>query len=340
MFVSTERAIDGQALAARPFTLVTLRSSGLKGKSPVDRLAALARLPLALLQAAGHILRFKPMVVLGVGGYVTGPVLLAARLLGRPTCIHEQNSIPGMTNRILARVVQRVCVSIPGSEQRFPAKKTVLTGNPVRKELAGIAPEFGAGKEGTTLLVLGGSQGAHRVNRLVVEALAGQRQIPNNFRVIHQTGHLDEEWVREEYGKLGIQARVGAFFTDMAQLYRAADLVVSRAGATTLAELALLGKPVIMIPYPHAADNHQESNGQYLVDRGAARMFVEREMDGGRLGQEIMGLLGDSGAREKMARAIHALAKPDAAGAIVDQCLALAGRSEGGTVSRTGRLDV
>jgi UDP-N-acetylglucosamine--N-acetylmuramyl-(pentapeptide) pyrophosphoryl-undecaprenol N-acetylglucosamine transferase len=258
-----------------------------------------------------------------VGGYVTGPVILAARLLGIPCGIHEQNSVPGLANRLLGKIVNRIFISLPGSETYFPARKTVFSGNPVRRELlAAAATPRTAEKELPTLLVLGGSQGAHRVNMLVIEALAAQQStLPPGFTVLHQTGPHDEEMVRNRYARLGIKAQVATFFDNMAGLYQQANLVVSRAGATTLAELMIFQKPAILIPFPYAADDHQEKNGRYLVEHGGARMFIEAELTAQTLGEEILELFYNTGERQRLAANIGTLARPRATETIVQHCL-------------------
>ena len=322
LFVSTDRAIDNKTLAARIFEKKSIACQPLKGKSLWGTLKSVAQLPISLCQALRIVRTFKPQLVLGVGGYVTGPVVLAARLLGAKTCIHEQNSIPGMANRMLGKIVHQVYISIPGSEDFFPNGKAVLTGNPVRTELL---QEAGQQKDQTaakTVLVLGGSQGAHRVNSLMVEAFA-QSQSGDTVQVRHQTGSSDEEWVRKAYAAAGVAAQVSSFITDMAVAYRDADLVVSRAGATTLAELAVLGKPAILIPYPYAADDHQTTNAAFLARGGAALMFQERELDGVKLRGEILGLLNDAPRLQSMAAQMKQFARPEATAAIVDKSVEL-----------------
>jgi len=229
LFVGTERQTDARVLANRSFDVTSISCLGLKGKGGLARLKALVRLPFSLLQALSIMKRFRPALVLGVGGYVTGPVLLAAKLKGIATCIHEQNSVPGMANRALGKFVDRVFLSMPGSEQYFLVGKRVLTGNPVRGELLRLAEQRKKENDcSLSLLVLGGSLGARRVNSLVTEALAAMKEdLPKGFRVIHQTGSHDEEQVRKRYEKDGISCKVSAFFTDMAAVYDRADLVVS-----------------------------------------------------------------------------------------------------------------
>ena len=352
LFIGTGREIDRRALAAKPYRQATLTGSGLKGISWRGRLASLARLPLGFFQAWRLLREFKPDLVLGVGGYVTGPVLLAARLLGAVTCIHEQNTVPGLANRLLGRFVHLVFLSLPGSEHYFPAAKTRLVGNPLRPELLAAAeksavPAARAGEaapadpsdpsapatqpaaglktsQSVAVLVLGGSQGAHRVNELMLAAatiLAGEGW---RLELTHQAGQADVAMLESGYRQAGIEARVEAFVTDMAVVYRRADLVVSRAGATTLAELALFGKPALLIPYPYAADDHQRRNAEIMVGEQAAVMKNEAELDGASLAAELRRLLADRPGLAAMGRRARTLARPEAALDIIKECAALA----------------
>jgi UDP-N-acetylglucosamine--N-acetylmuramyl-(pentapeptide) pyrophosphoryl-undecaprenol N-acetylglucosamine transferase len=324
MFIGTHRKMDQNSLSQYGFATRSIHCLGIKGKNILSLLQALAVLPLSFLEAAYHILRFKPEIVLGVGGYVTGPVVAMAKILGRPTVIHEQNSIPGLANRQLGRLAGRICLSIPGSEVCFPIAKVVLTGNPVRRQIMDLAlrRQESAIKPEVTVMILGGSQGAHRVNELAVEALIQYRKdVPQGLKVIHQTGIADEQMVRGRYADAGIEARVAAFFTNMAELYQQADLMISRAGATTLAEAAVLGKPAILIPYPYAADNHQEKNALFYVKGGGAVLFPERDLTGSKLADTVKQLVGDPKRRQEMAEAMKRLSQPQAAEKIVDVCL-------------------
>lgn len=322
LFVGTGRPTDERVLANKRFDRTSLRCGGLKGKSLGERLTALMQLPLATFAAVRLMRQFRPQVVLGVGGYVTGPVLMAARLTGIPSCIHEQNSVPGLANRKLGRLVDRIFLSIPGSERYFPAGKCVLTGNPLRRELIDAAAGEIQQRQGKTVLVLGGSLGAHRVNTLMLEAMELlQGKLPRDFTLTHQTGSDDEKMVADRYRQMGIAADVAAFYTDMAGLYRRADLVVSRAGATSLAEMTLFGLPMILIPYPFAADDHQRKNGEYLVRGGAAQLFDQAELIGERLASAIGELIGSEEKLGMMAQAARKFARPGATEAIVDQCV-------------------
>ncbi|MDP3695067.1 MAG: undecaprenyldiphospho-muramoylpentapeptide beta-N-acetylglucosaminyltransferase [Desulfocapsaceae bacterium] len=323
LFVGTHRKMDTTSLTQYGFSARAIHCQGIKGKGLVKLVQALILLPLAFIEALWHILRFRPHLVVGVGGYVTGPVVAAARILGRPTVIHEQNSVPGLANRKLGTLATRICLSLPGSEIFFPVGKTVLTGNPVRRQILELAgkPLREIGKE-VTILILGGSLGAHRVNELVVDALTKHgRLLPARIQVIHQTGAADEEWVKTAYEQAGIKATVAAFFTDMAGVYANSDLLLSRAGATTLAELAVLGKPAVLIPYPFAADDHQYKNGCYYAESGGAVVLVEQELTGRKLAESLAELAGNPDRLQKMAEAMRAKGRPDATERIVDSCL-------------------
>lgn len=324
VFIGTGRAVDQNAMSQYGFESRVVPCGALKGGSLIAKLKTMARLPWSLCRAWRVLHDLKPALVLGVGGYVTGPVVLAARLTGIATCIHEQNSVPGLANRKLGAIVDRVFVSIPGSERYFDPKRCRLTGNPLRHEILALAQQAPQAS-GPTLLVLGGSQGAHRLNALLPEALRGKDSLPAGFKVIHQTGSADETAVRAAYAAAGIAAEVAAFFTDMAAVYAKARVVVSRAGATTLAELTALGKPSILVPFPFAADDHQRKNAEALVAGGAARMLLEEGLSAESLGQEIVEIMTKEELRQQMGLAARRLAKPEAVETIVAECLALAG---------------
>ena len=324
LFVGTKRRMDKKSLEQYGYATCSIHSKGLKGKNIISLIQGLLVLPLSCVEAMYHILRFKPDLVVGVGGYVTGPVVAAAKLLGRPTLIHEQNSIPGLANRKLGALATRICLSLPGSEKAFPKEKTVLTGNPVRSAILELAEKKEpAQSKDPVLLVLGGSLGAHRVNELVSAAFGLGLPELNNVKVIHQTGPADAEEVQNIYNKNNIEANVAPFFTDMAAIYEEADLLVSRAGATTLAELAVLGKPAILIPYPYAADNHQEKNAEYYVQGGGALLCIEKDLTTELLAQKLVDLLGNQEELQKMGQAMRDRAFPEAADNIVNECLAL-----------------
>jgi UDP-N-acetylglucosamine--N-acetylmuramyl-(pentapeptide) pyrophosphoryl-undecaprenol N-acetylglucosamine transferase len=251
---------------------------------------------------------------------------MAAFLLGMKRAIQEQNVMPGMTNRILKWFSQRIFVSFEEAKKYFPDGKTVVTGNPIRKEFfAGLreGKEEMKKKDRFTLLIFGGSAGAHRINQAMMEALDHLQGIKSSLKMIHQTGKEDLDFVSNGYQEKGFDALVGPFFQDMAARYQVSDLVICRSGAGTVAELAVCGKAALFIPYPYAAHNHQWINAKKLVDLGAARMILDEELNGPLLAQTILHLHDHPEERAGMEMAIHRLARPRAAEEIVDHCYAL-----------------
>ena len=296
---------------------------GLKGRGVWKQIRALFRIPRGFLQAVGIIFRFAPDVIVGVGGYSSGPVALAARLMGKKVVIHEQNTVPGLTNRILARFVNRICISFPDILNVFKEEKTLVTGNPVRRDLLKTKPETRTNKR-FKVLVVGGSQGAHAINLAIVEALE-HIKAPEHIAFIHQAGEKDAPWVKKAYKQLGVDGIVRPFFEDMASAYRFADLVVCRAGATTVAELTALGKPAVFIPFPFAANNHQEFNARYVADAGGGEVILEKDLNGKFLAAKIESYVVNPKALKKMAAQSAQLGRPEAADLIVDECERLVG---------------
>lgn len=327
LFVGTSRLLDQQALAGLGFELATLECGGVKGLGVAGWLRTLLLMPGSVLTALSMLKRFKPDVVFGVGGYVTGPVLLAAKLLRVPIAIHEQNSVPGMANRLAGKLADKVFISLPCSPA-FSVKKTLQTGNPLRREILEAAAREKPTTDTPTVLVLGGSQGAHRVNVLMMEAMERLHDNRVSLRLIHQTGAADREQVANCYARLGIEAEVAPFIRDMAGVYAQADLAVSRAGATTCAELAAMGVPALLIPYPYAADNHQVTNGKYYVNGKAARMLQESGLTGKILARSISECLQNRAELHTMAANMKTLALLDATDRIVDALVRLAGRNQ------------
>ncbi len=327
LFIGTGRQIDKHILADKGYSRKVIHFSGIKGLGMSGLLHAASRLPLAVLQSLLIIRQFRPDMVFAVGGYVTGPVLVAAKLLRVPICIHEQNSVPGLANRLAGKLADRVCISLP-CQPPFARQKTVPTGNPVREEILQAAKsKKEAGDDLRTLLILGGSQGARRVNELVLAAVKKLQAQGQQFRIIHQTGITDEEKVRKGYEERSIAAEVASFFTNMADLYSRADLVVSRAGATTLAELAVMGLPAILIPFPFAADDHQTTNAGYYVSGSGAVMLQEKELSGRRLAKEIESLINDRAGLAAMAEAMGKMGRADATDRIVEVCAGITGKA-------------
>ena len=324
LFIGTKRGIESRVLPGGKFPLITIQAMPLQGRSILGKVKALWFVPKAIGEAYSILKGLHPQLVLGVGGYASGPTLIAAFLLRMKRAIHEQNVIPGMTNRILKWFSQRIFVSFEETKRYFPDEKTVVTGNPIRREIfKGIEKKKG---DRFTLLIFGGSAGAHRINKAVVEALDLLQGVKPYLRFFHQTGREDEGWVSKGYREKGFEAVVRPFFEDMATYYRITDLVVCRSGASTVAELAICGKAAVLIPYPHAAHNHQVINAQKLVDLGAARMIRDEELNGASLAQTIHYLYDHPEERTRMEEQIRLVGRPRAAQEIVEHCYKLVGR--------------
>lgn len=324
LFVGTKLGIESRVLPGEGFPLETIPVRGLKGRGLRGMAHGAYGIPASLWRSLGILRRFRPDLVVGLGGYSSGPVLLAAKIKGRRAVIMEQNLHPGLTNRILSRVVDRVFASYEESAAYFPRARVVIAGNPVRWQRL---PEV-ARDEKFTLLVFGGSAGAHRINVSVVEALKALPDLASGLRVIHQTGEADLAAVKRAYGLLPFEAEVVPFIDRMDQAYARADLVLCRAGAGTIAELTVFGKGAILVPYPYAAYDHQRANAQALAERGAAEMLLDRELDGETLARKIRALQQDRGRLEALGRAARRLGKPQAAQRIVDECCVLLGKHE------------
>ncbi len=323
-FVGTALGIESRVIPREGFALDVIRSAGLKGKSLASIARGMALLPLSGLDAWRVISRRRPSVVVGLGGYSSAPVVMLAAARGIPTMVLEQNAVPGFSNRRLASFVRAAAVTYDDSVAYFGGKAFV-SGNPVRSEFFEEAHEESISPPGAArVLVFGGSQGAHAINVAMVEAAPRLADAAGRVAITHQTGERDLEVVRDGYRRAGLQARVEPFLYDMDREMKAADIVVSRAGATTLAELAAAGRAAILVPLPTATDDHQRKNAEAFVRRGAAVMVEQRELTGERLAGEVLALAGDAPRRTALARAAKALARPDAAAVIVDRLLELA----------------
>jgi UDP-N-acetylglucosamine--N-acetylmuramyl-(pentapeptide) pyrophosphoryl-undecaprenol N-acetylglucosamine transferase len=326
-FAGTARGIETRVIPREGFQLDLLRSTGLRGRSPASLARALLLLPMGGMDAWRILSRRSPDVVIGVGGYSSGPVVLAAAMRRIPTLLLEQNAIPGLTNRLLARIVDAAAVTFEETVSFF-GRRGFVTGNPVRADFldgaSQLEPASAARVGAPGILIFGGSQGSHAINMAMVAAAARLAAYPGRLAITHQTGERDLELVRDEYRRAGLTARVEPFLFAMDREVKAADLVVSRAGATTIAELTAAGKPALLIPLPTAADDHQRKNADVLVRAGAAEVIDERALTGDRLASRIIALADDAPRRTAMARAARTLAKPDAARVIVDKVLELA----------------
>jgi UDP-N-acetylglucosamine--N-acetylmuramyl-(pentapeptide) pyrophosphoryl-undecaprenol N-acetylglucosamine transferase len=326
-FAGTARGIEARVVPKEGFQLDLIRSAGLKGTSPLALARGLALLPLGGADAWRIISRRRPDLVIGVGGYSSGPVVLAAAVRRVPTMLLEQNAVPGLTNRSLARVVSAAAVTFEPTLAFF-GRRGFVSGNPVRAEFLETdrgdrQPDAGSP---TRVLIFGGSQGAHAINMAMVAAaprLAAQR---DRLAITHQTGERDVAAVRHGYRAAGLDARVEAFLYDMHREMNAADLLICRAGATTIAEFTAAGRAAVLIPLPTAADDHQRKNAEVLAAAGAAELIAQRDLSGELLAERILALAADHGKRQAMARAALTFARPDAARAIVARALELTRR--------------
>ncbi|HEY3354760.1 MAG TPA: undecaprenyldiphospho-muramoylpentapeptide beta-N-acetylglucosaminyltransferase [Polyangia bacterium] len=327
-FVGTAHGIEARAVPQAGHELALITVSGLKRTGVLGAARGLMKLPVALWQSLRIVGAFAPDVVVGVGGYASGPVVVAGLMRGRPTAILEQNSIPGVTNRILGRLVRRAYIALEPARGHFPARKTVLLGNPVRRAIREAAASPAG--ELPRVLVVGGSQGAHAVNEQVAAAVELLAARGVRLALTHQTGSADEAAIAARYAALGAAAgplAARAFIDDMAGAYAGADLVVGRAGATTIAELSAIGRPAVLIPFPFAADNHQVVNARVLEQAGAARVLLQHELTPARLADTLAALLADEVALKRMATAMRGLGRPDAAARIADDLATLCATS-------------
>ncbi|HSK70124.1 MAG TPA: undecaprenyldiphospho-muramoylpentapeptide beta-N-acetylglucosaminyltransferase [Pyrinomonadaceae bacterium] len=312
LFVGTARGLETKIVPEAGFQLSLINSAGLKNVGFLGKLKGLAILPKSFLEARQIIKDFKPDVVVGAGGYVSGPVLLMASLMRVPTLVMDSNALPGFTNRRLAPFVTKAALTF---EEALPffGKKGVVTGNPVRKEFFDIPPKD-RDNDKFCVLIFGGSQGARAINNAMIEALKNLQDFKEKLQITHQTGELDFEKVQNGYAENGWEkADVRRYISDMVSEFARTDLIVSRAGATTCAELAAAGKAAIMIPLPTAADDHQRKNAEALQNAGAARMILQKDLNGESLANEIIDLISSPEKISRMEQAAKKLGKEDAA---------------------------
>ena len=326
-FAGTARGLESKVVPREGFQLDVLRSAGLKGRSAAAAVRGLGLLPLSFADAWGIISRRKPHLVIGVGGYSSGPVVMLAALRRIPTLLAEQNAVPGLTNRILSRVVSAAAVTFDSTVSFF-GRRGFVAGNPVRPEFFSAAAEHAEDAESSPdrkarVLIFGGSQGAHAINVAMVEA-APRLAADGGVDITHQTGERDVELVRDGYRDAGLPARVEPFLFAMDLEMKRADVVVSRAGATTIAELTAAGRAAILIPLPTATDDHQKKNAQVLADAGAADVIEQKDLGGAMLAERLLALARDPIRRQAIAAAARRFARPDAARVIVDRALEIA----------------
>jgi UDP-N-acetylglucosamine--N-acetylmuramyl-(pentapeptide) pyrophosphoryl-undecaprenol N-acetylglucosamine transferase len=330
VWLGTRRGLEARVVPADGFPVEWLSVGGLRGKDPATKLMGTFTLVRAVLQSLAVLRRQRPAVVVGLGGFVSGPGGIAAWLSGRPLVIHEQNAIAGYTNRVLARFAKVVLAGFPGA---FPAGvQAHVIGNPVREDIARLPPpaQRFAGREGPVrVLVVGGSLGAARLNAIVPQALALLAREPGAPRLVvrHQAGEKHAQAAREAYAAAGVEADVTPFIADMSEALAWADLALCRAGALTIAELAAAGVGAILVPYPHAVDDHQTRNAQLLVDAGAARRVADAELAPAMLAALLGELCADRTRLLAMAEAARREARPRAAEELMQYSLAAGGLS-------------
>jgi UDP-N-acetylglucosamine--N-acetylmuramyl-(pentapeptide) pyrophosphoryl-undecaprenol N-acetylglucosamine transferase len=322
LFVGTEHGIEARIMPEQEFPIRFISARGIRGKGFINSVFAAVRVPKALMESLGIIRSFRPDVVLGVGGYASGPVLAAAVLLGIPTAIQEQNSVMGTTNRILSVYVDRVFISWENTTPIAAPKKTLLTGNPVRSDLFD-EPPFDSDSGRVHIFIFGGSQGARSINESMIRDAGRLTDVAHRIDVIHQTGRGATDQVRQAYEHAGVKADVREFIHEMGSAYKWADIVVSRAGAATLAEVTAMGKPAVVVPYPHAIGDHQAKNAAALEAHNAVRVVPDDTLEDGALVTEILSLIDKPEELERMAENSRKLGKPEAARNIAEELLEL-----------------
>ena len=326
LFVGTGKPFETTALSKAGFAHKRITSEGIKGRGLWNQTKSILKIPKGIFESVMILKQFRPDLVVGVGGYSAGPLVAGACLLGIKIVLHEQNILPGITNRILSRLADRIYVSFDDIPTDFNPKKVLYTGNPVRREILQFAKNQKVGEiDDSTqqrhfaILILGGSQGAHSINMALLDAIDKIKD-KDKFFFIHQTGLNDETRVKNAYELYSVSCRVQAFFNDMARQYQKADLVICRAGATTVAEIKAVGKGAIFIPFPFAADNHQVLNARSLEKAGASEIILEKDLNGKALAERINFYASNPDTLRQMASRAKDLCRTDAAAVIVDDC--------------------
>jgi UDP-N-acetylglucosamine--N-acetylmuramyl-(pentapeptide) pyrophosphoryl-undecaprenol N-acetylglucosamine transferase len=322
LFVGTARGLEKRIVPENGFQLALINSAGLKNVGLVGKLKGMMVLPRSFWEARKIIREFRPDVVVGAGGYVSGPVVMTAHFMKLPTMIMDSNALPGFANRRLARYVDKAALTFDAALPYF-GSKGIVTGNPVRKEFFTIAESRPS--KPVNVLIFGGSQGARAINNAIVEALPLLAERRADMRITHQTGEAQYEEIRLAYAESGWDdVQVREYISNMVEAFEAADLIISRAGATTCAEATAAGRAALMIPFPTAADDHQRKNAEAMAEKGAARMILQADLNGKVLAHEIVDLIDDPATLARMGSAARSLARPDAAAAAVDMIESLA----------------
>jgi len=320
LFIGTDRGLEQKVLKDLGLKLRTLDVAGIKGKGLVGIFTALCKIPRSILDSYRIIKSFRPDMVMGVGGYASGPAVVTAHFMRITTCIMEQNAIAGMTNRILGKFADRVFLTFPDTEKRFPEKKTVICGNPVRSAFLAERTRNEKKEDRFTVFIFGGSQGAQAINIAVLDSLPYLRKLREHIRIIHQTGEKDFHNVSTQYEKSDMEAEAVPFIMDMATAYRSSNLIICRAGATSIAEITVSGKAAILVPFPFAVNDHQTKNAEVLVRAQAALMIQEKDLSGKKLAETIGYLYHHTDIIKDMEINSSRLGNRKAASDIVDAC--------------------
>lgn len=326
LFVGTRRGFERTAVPDAGFGIAYIDVEAIKGKGIMRALTSAAKIPRSMVQSRAILGSFRPDMVIGVGGYASGPAVLTALLMDVRTAIAEQNAQPGLTNKILGKMTDLRFLSFSETKRFFPGKESLVTGNPVRSGFLSLTIGKRGERRPFNLLIFGGSQGASSINHAVMEFLEHAGPLLDELHIVHQTGKADFEVLQEVYRERSIDAEVLPFITDMAGAYQWADLLICRAGATSLAEITASGKAAILVPYPFAAGDHQTRNAEILAAAGAARMVTERELSGSRLMREVETLMRNSKELETMEEQAASLGNRNAAVDIVDASMTLMGQ--------------
>lgn len=316
LFVGTKTGIESRILPKEGYKLEIIPAGGVVNKNIFPKFISFMKMTGGFFKSFFVLRSFKPDIVVGVGGYASAPMLSAAAIMRFPTMIMEQNLYPGTTNRFLSRIVDRVVVAFDGSEKFFNRKVDVL-GNPVRRGIKEC--KYITGRT-FTVFIFGGSQGSHAINKGIVESLEYLQEESGQISFLHQTGEKDYAWVDESYKKAGINAEVAPYVYNIIDMYGKADIVICRAGATTIAEITASGRPAILIPYPHAAHDHQRTNAEYMQSRGSAEVILEKDLSGKILADKIKYFMYNRDRLKEMAEKSSGLYRQNSAHDIVKLC--------------------
>ncbi len=323
VFAGTERGIESKILPELGWQLVTMSSMSIKDRGFAGKILALLKMPVSIVVAISVLLSQKPSLLIGVGGYAAGPLSVAAWILGVPMTIVEPNSVAGLSNRLIGRFAKKIFIAFEEARKWFKPSKILMTGTPVRKEVIALREKVSVGDE-KTVLVLGGSQGASSLNKAMTDAAPLFANCSKKIHILHHAGKYGEEdAIKAAYSRAGVSAEVVTFMSDVWDYYSRADLVVSRAGAATLAELSVIGLPAILIPYPFAADDHQRINAESLVKVGGAILIPDEGCSGERLGREICKIFEEEGRFGVMKSSMKDAGRPDAAHVVAEESLKL-----------------